>query len=335
MNRLILLLFCLGLYFNGIQTQNLCSRTLYWDDIDTSEPSLDFQTRFSTTDNQKIVVGNFFQSRTDDIILISKNDSKEKGKDRKAIMYGSCSYSFPTIWESESYDPTFKYWTADAEKDIYVPGDYDGDGIDELLCINPENGFSHLVKYITQNDYCNSSVSIGEEHWNMEWTNSGSGQIGSWILGNAHLFYSGDFDADSQDELLCINPSGSYWHLYDWSFGGWSPLAWAGPTTPFLGSIPTTSITNNLTVGKFFGSGVVQNAGDVIFTIENSTQSPGNNKVAIQALSGGTFTEVCSSHTNLSGRSNDAFTVSNNDPFFFFSGNFGINSKACSCSRLG
>lgn len=63
-------------------------------------------------------------------------------------MYGFCSYFFLIIWESEFYDFIFKYWIVDVEKDIYVFGDYDGDGIDELFCINFENGFFYFVKYI-------------------------------------------------------------------------------------------------------------------------------------------------------------------------------------------
>ena len=124
-----------------------CSRNMTYEDLNTSEISSDVYIASEESDFYQIVIGDFYQSSTDEVLLVSKG-SKFNAKDRNASMYGYCNTSFPTIWSDDNVDGmVLNYWIVDAERDTYVPGDYDGDGTDELLCINPVNGYSHLVKY--------------------------------------------------------------------------------------------------------------------------------------------------------------------------------------------
>jgi hypothetical protein len=114
------------------------------------------------------------------------------------------------------------HWWAIGAPDRFIAGDFlPGNGRDELLGINPQSGYAHLMVY-------QSGV------WSTLWGNNGSGAIDWWMLGSADRFLAADLDtAAPGHELLAIGSSG-YVHRMRYTGSGW-----------------TTSFTN-------MGSGVIQ-----------------------------------------------------------------------------
>ena len=81
-------------------------------------------------------------------------------------------------------------WTINSI-DKYFNGDFDGNGKDELLCVqNTSKGKSSLFSF--------------NNGWMKKWTNNGDGSLGEWIFCQNDKFLIGDFNGDGKDELLCI-----------------------------------------------------------------------------------------------------------------------------------
>lgn len=99
-------------------------------------------------------------------------------------------------------------WWNFGPADRYAVGDFDGDGVDELLAVNP-NGWSHLMEFDGAN-------------WTTPWGNGGNGWIHWWHIGNNDRFVAGDFIAgNGRDELLAVNHAGGYAHLLTYNGSGW------------------------------------------------------------------------------------------------------------------
>lgn len=93
--------------------------------------------------------------------------------------------------------------------DRYVSGDFDADGVDELMAINP-NGFAHLM------DFAGGT-------WSTQWANNGNHIIDQWAIGSSDRFIAGDFlPGNFRDELLAVNPAGGYAHLMVYNGTSWS-----------------------------------------------------------------------------------------------------------------
>ncbi|MBI2345710.1 MAG: family 16 glycosylhydrolase [Deltaproteobacteria bacterium] len=75
----------------------------------------------------------------------------------------------------------------------YVTGDFDGDGMDELLAINNSDE-ARLLRYVGGS-------------WQAPWIDP-NWQIGPWWGASSYRFVAGDFNGDGQDELLAVWPVG-------------------------------------------------------------------------------------------------------------------------------
>lgn len=159
------------------------------------------------------------------------------------------------IWSKVNYpgpSAMFGVWYANFSVDQYVVGDFTGDGQDDLLCVNDQNGHAQLVTYTAQNDFCSGQANFSASDWTYLWGNLGSDFIGVWNLSPTDSYFAGDFDGDGADELLCTSSNG-FWQLYDFFGGGWVYKWGATVLTPlFEGWFPTAWIQPNLTaIGKF------------------------------------------------------------------------------------
>ncbi len=98
--------------------------------------------------------------------------------------------------------------------DKYIPGDYDGDGRDELLSVST-TGWAHLHRW-------NGSS------WQFLWGTGPNGKIGLWNMNPGDKYMAGDYDGDGRDELLSVSTTG-WAHLHKWNGSSWQFLWGAGP----------------------------------------------------------------------------------------------------------
>lgn len=87
------------------------------------------------------------------------------------------------------------YWNFGSQ-DRYRVADFDGDGKDELLCVNP-NGWSQLIKF--------NWNSAGYYVPQTIWSNNGNGWVGGVQIGNTDRWLSGKYTQLSHDELMTIS----------------------------------------------------------------------------------------------------------------------------------
>ncbi|MCF8371437.1 MAG: T9SS type A sorting domain-containing protein [Bacteroidales bacterium] len=150
-----------------------------------------------------------------------------------------CGNDFPLLhngWErvcgSVNY-PISKY-------DKLVVGDFDGNGVDDILGFNLENRAT-FFKYENEtfnNSYCCNNGSL------IVWDSLTSYRDNMWV---------GDFDGDGLDEILCAKPSGHFLAVFEfdplqknfYKFCETNPnLSWEGMTG-----------FNNFLIGDFDGDG--------------------------------------------------------------------------------
>ena len=119
------------------------------------------------------------------------------------------SGSWPVLWATATSN--IGGWYVNPP-DTYIAGDFNNDGRDELLAINPNNGFAKLLRY-----------SSGT--WASIWGNGGSGQIPPyWYLNPGDQFIGGDWNGDNRDSLLTA------------ALNGWSQdMTFSGGTFQFNG----------------------------------------------------------------------------------------------------
>ncbi len=103
--------------------------------------------------------------------------------------------------------------------------------------------------------------------WDLAWSNFGSGNIGGHVLGEDDLYYTGDFNGDGEEELLCVGqgPNTDWITLLKYQDGNWSWL-WSNYGNPAAGN-GIYNYRNNLKVGDFDND----NKDDVIGIIYGST----------------------------------------------------------------
>lgn len=148
--------------------------------------------------------------------------------------------------------------------DKFYSGDFNGDGYDEVLCVqNVVNGWATIYQYVYNPHQFNNP-------WQNIWTNSGNGNIGNWNYRPGDIILSGYFNDTLYCSLLCMRntfrPTGSCQRLYS---GSWETL-WS-PTIGF-GPIDTTVTSptgfDRYYVGDFNGDGI-----DELFCTEVSQNS--------------------------------------------------------------
>lgn len=95
--------------------------------------------------------------------------------------------------------------------DKYYVGDFSGDGIDELFCVQVSNGTSDKMTLMQYNT-----------SWSTLWTNNGISE-GVGIYPYRAFLHVGNFDVDRADELLGVSSWATKFDLntsnqWDWSW---------------------------------------------------------------------------------------------------------------------
>ncbi|PKP02768.1 MAG: hypothetical protein CVU11_10660 [Bacteroidetes bacterium HGW-Bacteroidetes-6] len=110
------------------------------------------------------------------------------------------------------------WWTINSP-DKYYSGDFNGDGMDELLCISAQdqNNWAALIGYNQSTNLFSSWL----------WCNNGSNTISTWTINSLDNYTVGDFNQDGKDDLMCIQDgtNGTHSKLFTFSNGSWS-LIW-------------------------------------------------------------------------------------------------------------
>ncbi|UXI65850.1 M12 family metallo-peptidase [Tahibacter amnicola] len=103
------------------------------------------------------------------------------------------------------------HWWAIGPVDRFIAGDFiTGNGRDELLAINPQSGYAHLMVFQGGN-------------WTTVWANGGNGAMDWWLLGPADRYLAASLDAAAPgDELLAISPASYYAHVMRLTGTGWT-----------------------------------------------------------------------------------------------------------------
>lgn len=137
------------------------------------------------------------------------------------------------------------------QNDKYVIGDFDGDGKDELFCVNP-NGWAQLIKF-----YWVATGSGGYYNPQTIWNNYGSNNVGGLQISSIQLWLKGKMKTTSQDELFTIGNSFTSVLRFSGSgsSAGWTFITGEGITTNF--NTPNTTPANiNF---RFMGTGNIDN----------------------------------------------------------------------------
>jgi beta-glucanase (GH16 family) len=145
-------------------------------------------------------------------------------------------------------------WVFD-DDDVFVTGDFLGDGVDRLLAINSIQGTARLLQYTAAS-------------WQTTWHNERTpGYIGAWELNPDHhyKFLSGDFTGNNKDELLAINIETGEAMLLYYMKGIWN-MYWSSTQQ-------SGGFTNYISDGTCFVSGDVTGNGVDELYLSNSDLS--------------------------------------------------------------
>jgi len=142
---------------------------------------------------------NLWTTRTDDMHIVGDFD----GDNIQEILFANPDGKYRTLKLSGS--PSLYSWTSMQYAtngnidlgDKLLSGDFNGDGIDEVMLIKA-NGSHYTMKLntTTQSWDILSSANNGKIYW--------------WNISSSNKFVTGDFDNDGKDELLAISIGG--WH---------------------------------------------------------------------------------------------------------------------------
>jgi len=261
--------------------------------------------------NHVIIVGNFITAginNPDEIIFIDLSGVNENGggvDPPRTLLFSLChnlvgNSVYNSVWDYMN-NPLFRWWNADPAVDKYIVGNFDGGSKESILCINPETGWSHLVKF-SLDQSCGLIIQSSNMNWDRTWGNAGGGNIGTWNITPGDDYYAGDFNGNGTDELLCINKASESWHLYELEeIGGgnmeWNLISSGGPN---LGNFSVVDI-EKVAVGKFTIQTGINTTKDMLFTAKPSgiPGEPGWFGLQIFSLSANSFFGTFNNGNNL------------------------------------
>ncbi len=186
-----------------------------------------------------VIVGNFYGDEAQELLVVKRSTST-------ASLYCFHTNHWVQIWNGSIDD-----WQI-SNTDIFYAGDYNGDGYDEVLCVqNVVNGWANIYRFVYNPHQFNNP-------WQYVWTNSGNGNIGNWSYKPGDMILPGRFNDTTYCSLLCmrniIRPTGLCQRLSSGSWETlWSPAIGIGPIDTTVTS-PTGF--DQYYVGDFNGDGI-------------------------------------------------------------------------------
>lgn len=128
------------------------------------------------------LIGKFSNIYFDNLLCIDK-------KNRRTSLLQNFTTCWNTQWQSSSW--IGEWYISSIDK--YYSGDLDGNGTDELFCIQSTNGNSDWMTLLRFSD----------STWLRTWSNNGSSNFG--IYPYRKSLYIGNFDSDLSDEILGVD----------------------------------------------------------------------------------------------------------------------------------
>lgn len=128
-----------------------------------------------------------------------------------------------------------------SDNDLFLTGDFDGDGSEELMCV----GFNP----VGNSDWI-SILKYENEKWDWFWSNDGHASAGNGLYNYRNNFMVGDFDGDGKDELLGNNING-WTTMYQFVNNDWV-LKWSDYGSPVH---PIRTYKDKFYIGDFNGDG--------------------------------------------------------------------------------
>ena len=180
-----------------------------------------------------VVVGNFFGDEAQELLLINP------------LVHTAKLYSYQIHHWEEVWSGSIDGWYI-RSSDQFSAGDFDGDGHDELLCVQTlRNPWAKIYSFDPQNL---------SSPWQNDWNNAGNGHIGSWAISSGDAILPGHFNNSSHCSLLCIrkqpNPQAACLEL---SSSAWSSI-WSA--TSNIGGCWNISNVDKYYAGDFDGDGI-------------------------------------------------------------------------------
>ena len=156
-----------------------------------------------------ILLPGYFNDTTRCSLMCIRNKERQK----EALCQQWSSGSWNTTWVATSSILRDKYigdWHI-GEFDQYYVGDFSGDGIDELFCVQIIGGTTDNMRLMQYNNA-----------WNTLWTNNGQSE-GVGIYPYRNRLIVGNFDTDAADEILGVGSWATKFDLntnnqWDWSW---------------------------------------------------------------------------------------------------------------------
>ena len=140
---------------------------------------------WSAQASDKYVVGDFAGIGRDQLLAINDNNGTAR-----LMSYASGSWN--SLWNNTGGKIDWWYMNA---TDQYTAGDFDGDGVTELLATNSGTGYAHLMKFTGGT-------------WHTIWTNLGNHWISGLYISTGDNYLPGNFDGLAGSALMAIASNG-------------------------------------------------------------------------------------------------------------------------------
>lgn len=172
---------------------------------------------FIQNPDDRYVVGNFDGDTAKELLAINPNTgyahlmdyARAQKTDVNGYNWKYLTPTWSTAWSTGADKINWFYLNAN---DRYLAGNFiaetSGPVKDELLAINADTKYAHLMTYQSGT-------------WSTPWS-TGSGQLNWWYFSVDDKYVVADFDGDGRDELLAINTRTKYAHLMKYSGTGWT-----------------------------------------------------------------------------------------------------------------